>query len=92
MQRFTWDMRYPGPWAPNAPNGGGGGPMVAPGKYTVRSPPAARPDARVRAEVDPRVTGRRRHAGDLDEQVAFQLKVRDAISDARSCSRASKRR
>ena len=36
MQRFTWDMRHAGPWAPNAPNGGGGGPMVAPGKYTAR--------------------------------------------------------
>ena len=27
MQRITWDLRYPGPWAPNAPEGGFGGPM-----------------------------------------------------------------
>ena len=32
MQRFTWDMRHPGPWAANAPNGGGGGPMVDAGQ------------------------------------------------------------
>ena len=31
MQRLVWDMRYPGPWAPNAPEGGPGGPLVPPG-------------------------------------------------------------
>ena len=36
MQRLTWDLRYPGPWAPNTPAGGFGGPMVPPGKYSVR--------------------------------------------------------
>ena len=51
MQRFTWDMRYPGPWAANAPNGGGGGPMAAPGKYTVRlTAGGATADASVRAQ------------------------------------------
>ena len=29
MQRFNWDMRYPGA------GNGGGGPMAPPGKYSV---------------------------------------------------------
>ena len=45
MQRFTWDMRYPGPWAPNAPGGGAGGPMAAPGRV-LRHAHRRRPDAR----------------------------------------------
>ena len=36
MHRFTWDLRYPGPWAganrPEGPNG----PMAVPGKYMAR--------------------------------------------------------
>ena len=36
MQRVSWDLRYPGPWTANAPTGGPGGPMVPPGKYSVK--------------------------------------------------------
>ena len=36
MQRVTWDLRYPGPWTSLNPAGGAGGPMVPPGKYSVR--------------------------------------------------------
>ena len=36
MQRISWDLRYPGPWTAQTPNGGPGGPMVPPGKYSVR--------------------------------------------------------
>ncbi len=84
MQRFTWDMRYPGPWAANAPNGGGGGPMVAPGKYTARLTAGGQTQTKTfDLKVDPRVTRDGVTQADLDEQVSFQLKVRDAISDAR---------
>ncbi|NIR41072.1 MAG: hypothetical protein GWN79_25045, partial [Actinobacteria bacterium] len=30
MHRFTWDLRYPGPWDSNARRSGQGGPMVPP--------------------------------------------------------------
>ena len=84
MQRFKWDMRYPGPWAPNAPNGGGNGPLVPPGKYTVRLIAGGQTQTRTfDLKVDPRVPRDGVTQADLEEQVAFQLKVRDAISDAR---------
>jgi hypothetical protein len=84
MQRFAWDMRYPGPWAPTAPNGGGGGPLAAPGKYTVRLTAGGAPQTRAfELKVDPRIPRDGVTQADLEEQVAFQLRVRDAISDAR---------
>jgi hypothetical protein len=84
MQRFSWDMRYPGPWAPNAPNGGGGGPLAAPGTYTVRLTSGGQTQTRTfELKVDPRIPRDGVTQADLDEQVAFQLKVRDAISEAR---------
>lgn len=84
MQRFTWDMRYPGPWSPNTPDGGPGGPIAAPGKYSVRLTTNGQTQARnFELTVDPRVTADGVTRADIDEQVAFQLKVRDAISDGR---------
>ena len=84
MQRFNWDMRYPGPWAPNAPAGGGGGPMVAPGSFTVRLTTAGQTQTRnFDLKVDPRVPRDGVTQADLEEQTAFLLKVRDAVSDAR---------
>jgi hypothetical protein len=84
MQRFTWDMRYSGPWAPNAPNGAGAGPMVPPGKYTVRLTAGGQTLTRsFELKVDPRVTRDGVTQADLEEQAAFLLKVRDAISDTR---------
>jgi photosystem II stability/assembly factor-like uncharacterized protein len=84
MQRFTWDMRYVGPWAPNAPNGAGAGPMVPPGKYTVRLTAGGQAQTRsFELKVDPRVSRDGVTQADLEEQAAFLLKVRDTISDAR---------
>ena len=88
MQRFTWDMRHHGPWATNAPNGAGGGPMVAPGKYTARLTAGQTQSRTFDLKVDPRVTRDGVTQADLDEQVAFQLKVRDAISEARRLQQA----
>ena len=84
LQRLTWDMRYPGPWAPNAPNGGPGGPMVPPGRYTVKM--TAGGDTTTRTldiRSDPRIAADGVTDADLGEQVRFQLSVRDAVSDAR---------
>ena len=84
MQRITWDLRYPGPWAPNTPDGGPGGPMVPPGKYSVRLTAGGQTITRTfDLKSDPRVAADGVTDGDIAEQVKFQLQVRDAISDAR---------
>ncbi len=36
MHRFTWDLRYPGPWQSAARPDGADGPMAVPGRYSVR--------------------------------------------------------
>lgn len=84
MQRISWDLRYPGPWAANTPDGGFGGPMVPPGKYSVRLTAGGQTITRTfDLRSDPRVAGDGVTDGDIAEQVKFQLQVRDAISDAR---------
>lgn len=84
MQRFTWDMRYPGPWAPNAPNGAAGGPMAAPGKYTVTLTAGGQSQTKSFAlTADPRVLRDGLTNLDLEASLAFQLTVRDGISEAR---------
>jgi len=84
MQRLTWDLRFPGPWAPNAPEGGPGGPMVPPGKYTIKLTSGGQTTTRtLEVKSDPRIAADGVADGDIAEQVRFQLQVRDAISDAR---------
>ena len=78
MQRFTWDMRYPGV------GGGGNGPMAPPGKYSVRLTSGAYNATRsFELKADPRVLKDGVTQADLDEQFAFQVKVRDAQNQAR---------
>ena len=84
MQRITWDLRYPGPWTPNTPDGGPGGPMVPPGKYSVRLTAGGQTITRTfELKSDPRVAADGVTDAAIAEQVKFQLQVRDAISDAR---------
>jgi hypothetical protein len=84
MQRITWDMRYPGPWSADTPDGGFGGPVAPPGKYSVRLTSGGETITRAfEVKSDPRVAADGVSDGDIAEQVKFQLQVRDAISDAR---------
>jgi photosystem II stability/assembly factor-like uncharacterized protein len=84
MQRLLWDMRHPGAWTPAAPQGGGGGPMAAPGTYTVRLTAGSQVQTKAfELKADPRVLQTGVTQSDLELQVAFLLRVRDAISDAR---------
>jgi len=89
MHRFIWDLRYPGPVEGNGQRGGRGGrgPMVAPGTYRVRLTVAgAQGDAPWSAtrplvvRADPRATKAGVTQADLVQQVAHNLRVRDAVS------------
>ena len=84
MQRIQWDLRYPGPWTAQTPEGGAGGPMVPPGKYSVRLTSGGQKITRTfQLLSDPRVATDGVTDADIAEQVRFQLQLRDSISDAR---------
>ncbi len=83
MNRFVWDMRYPD--ATTFPNlimwaGSTRGPLVAPGKYSVRltvdaktqtQPFVVLKDLRVKASIE-----------DLQKQAALSVQLRDKLSQA----------
>jgi hypothetical protein len=89
MNRFVWDLRYPGGPATGGGDmeGGasaGGGPLVPPGTYRARLTAGGS----VRTEpftvkIDPRVAKDGVTAADLAEQARFALKVRDSLAEAR---------
>ena len=73
--RYVWDLRH----------SGADGPMVAPGKYQVRLTAGSWSDTKpLEVKIDPRVTADGVTQADLEEQTAFLLKVRDAMSEARA--------
>ena len=82
MHRFTWDLRYPGPWQSAARPEGPNGPMAVPGKYSVRMTSgvwtATVPLVLVE---DPRVTKAGVSTADLREQFEHNMKVRDLVSE-----------
>ncbi len=82
LHRFTWDLRYPGPWQSASRPEGPNGPMAVPGKYTVRltmgSWSAAEPLVVIE---DPRVTKAGVTTADLREQFEHNMKVRQLVSD-----------
>jgi photosystem II stability/assembly factor-like uncharacterized protein len=82
MHRFTWDLRYPGPWGsitnPEGPNG----PVAVPGKYMVKltagSYSATEPFT---VQEDPRITTDGVTTANLQEQFDHNMKVRDLVSE-----------
>jgi photosystem II stability/assembly factor-like uncharacterized protein len=84
LNRFVWDMSYPGPWsAGGGGRRGGGGPMAAPGRYTVRLTSNGQSSTQpLELRADPRVLQDGITQAILDDQLAFNLKVRDLVSDA----------
>ena len=90
LHRLIWDLRYPGPWSASQGGRGDRGPMVAPGKYTLRftadtsasgKPWTATTTLDVRA--DPRIVKAGVTQHDMQEQLAHNLRVREALSEAR---------
>jgi len=84
LNRFIWDMTYPSPSSANAAQGGrGGGPMAAPGTFTVRlTVNGTTMTQPLVLRADPRVTRDGITQSVLATQLAFNLKVRDLVSDA----------
>jgi hypothetical protein len=82
MHRFTWDLRYAGPWTSKTRPEGPNGPMAAPGKYAIRltagSWTATQP---LTVVEDPRVTKDGVTEADLREQFDHNMRVRELVSD-----------
>ncbi len=82
MHRFTWDLRYPGPWTSVSIPEGANGPMAVPGNYTVKltvgSYTATEPFTVIE---DPRITADGVTTADLQEQFDQTMKARDLVSE-----------
>jgi len=88
MNRFVWDLRYPGgpPGAGGDMDGGGSGagPLVAPGSFKARlTAGGVTRTEPFTVKIDPRVAKDGITVADLAEQTRFALKVRDALAEAR---------
>ncbi|MFN7947433.1 MAG: hypothetical protein U0Z53_18940 [Blastocatellia bacterium] len=78
LNRFAWDLRYPGA------EGAGFGPLAVPGRYQVRLSIGSWNQTRpLEIRIDPRVAADGVTIADLREQLDFSLKVNAAISEAR---------
>jgi len=88
MNRFVWDLRYPGGPAGGGDGEGGGfgggGPLVPPGAYKARlTAGGVTKTESFTVKIDPRIAADGITAADLAEQTKFSLKVRDALAEAR---------
>jgi hypothetical protein len=96
LNRFVWDMTYPGPRSSNANQRGGGGPMATPGQYIVRLTTGGVSSTQpLVLRADPRVLKDGITPGVLAAQLAHNLRVRDLVSDANGAAeelRALRRR
>jgi photosystem II stability/assembly factor-like uncharacterized protein len=82
MHRFTWDLRYPGPWMSNARPEGPNGPTAVSGRYAVRLTVGSWTSTQPLTIVeDPRVTRDGVTTADLREQFEHNMRVRDLVSD-----------
>ncbi len=82
MHRFTWDLRYPGPWQSKTRPEGPNGPLAVPGTYAVRltSGPWTSTQPLMVIE-DPRIIKSGVTAADLREQFDHNMRVRDLVSE-----------
>ena len=82
LNRFVWDMQYPGPWDPSVRRTGRGGPLAPPGIYTVRLIANGITETRkLTLQADPRVTADGVTAAMLREQLEHNLRARDLVSE-----------
>lgn len=82
MNRFTWDYTVPGPWSPNAGQSGRNGPLVPPGRYSLRLTAGTTTLVQpLVVNIDPRSAADGITVADLQAQYAHNLKVRDLVSE-----------
>ena len=82
LNRLIWDMQYPGPWDATARRSGRGGPVAAPGTYTIRlTSDGATQTKRLVLRADPRVVADGVTPAIMREQLAHNLRVRDLVSE-----------
>ncbi|HEY9517211.1 MAG TPA: hypothetical protein VIQ74_16180, partial [Gemmatimonadaceae bacterium] len=89
LHRVIWDLRHAGAWSEGAGGRGGRGPLVVPGNYrlrlTVDTSAASKPwvaTTSLTVRADPRIIRSGVTQRDIEQQVAHNLRVRDAISAA----------
>lgn len=88
MNRFTWDLGYPGPRQSATRPAGGGGPTAVPGAYKVRLTVAASGSGAAWTETqplivkpDPRITRDGVTIADMQQQFDHNMRVRDLVTD-----------
>ncbi|MEO5589765.1 MAG: hypothetical protein ABIS03_09275 [Gemmatimonadaceae bacterium] len=83
LNRIVWDMQYAGPWDPNPRRSGRGGPLAPAGSYRVKLTANGVTQTRQLAlKADPRIVADGVTAAVMREQVAFNLRTRDLLTDA----------
>jgi photosystem II stability/assembly factor-like uncharacterized protein len=82
MHRFTWDLRYTGPYISERRPEGPNGPMAVPGHYLIKMTAGAWTASRSLVVIeDPRITKSGVTTADLKEQFDLNLLVSKMVSD-----------
>lgn len=82
MNRFTWDLRYPGAWQSNARPEGPNGPLAPPGRYTVRLVAGNVTQTQpLTLSADPRARADGISLADQRAMFAHNIRVRDLVSE-----------
>ena len=83
LNRFSWDLRQKGAWSPKKDRSYKNGPIVAPGSYTVKLTVGSETmEQPFEILVDPRLEQEGISTGTIAEQMVFQNKVIDLLSEA----------
>ena len=81
VHRFTWDLRYPGPWINKTRPEGPNGPMAVPGQYSVRLTAGEwTQTVPLNVEEDPRIMASGVTIPDLQAQFEHNMRVRELVS------------
>ena len=81
MHRFTWDLRYPGPWTSVSTPESNNGPVAVPGTYKVKFTAGDYTSTQTfTVKEDPRITADGVTTADLQAQFDHNIKVRELVS------------
>lgn len=84
LNRFAWDLRQKGAWDKDVKKRYKNGPMVSPGKYTIKLKLGVKTfEQSFEIVMDPRVTKEGISETDVQKQLTMQFQVMDLLSKAR---------